>query len=297
MLLPFVKLWKAVVHAAAPFAQFVAMNAANAAAVVRVPGDASAAIEMTAFAISADSVHMSDQPIISTRGHTMATPPIAEVAQLIGDPGRANMLATLMDGRALTATALAEVARITPQTASSHLSKLVRQELLVAQRRGRHRIFRLASPLVAQMLETMMAVVASGPPRYRPSSKLDDEMRRARTCYDHLAGRLGVAIADMFVARRFVRLDDDAGQLTSAGAAFLQTVGAERAQHPGSRRPYCRRCLDWSERRAHLAGYLGAAIAQACFRQDWIRRRVVGRSVEITPAGEKAFRAQWGIEF
>ena len=124
------------------------------------------------------------------------SPQLAAVAQLVADPGGANILSTLMDGRALTATELAGVAGVTPQTASSHLAKLVKHELLTVQKRGPRRFYRLATPLVAQMLEGIMTVAATGQPGLRPPSKIDAEMRRARTCYDHLAGELGVALTD-----------------------------------------------------------------------------------------------------
>jgi DNA-binding transcriptional ArsR family regulator len=142
-------------------------------------------------------------------------PMLAEVAQMIADPGRANILSTLMDGHALTAGELATVAGVTPQTTSSHLAKLVERRLLAVEKRGPRRFYRLATPLIARMLEGMMTVAASGPPRYRPPSRIDDQMRRARTCYDHLAGELGVALTDSMVGRGLIEMDADAGELTA----------------------------------------------------------------------------------
>ena len=221
-------------------------------------------------------------------------PQLAEVAQLVGDPGRANILSTLMDGRALTASELASVAGVKPQTASSHLAKLVKRELLIVEKRGQRRFYRLATPLVAQMLEAIMTVAATGPPRFRPPSRIDSEMRRARTCYDHLAGELGVALTDAMIERRFVILDADAGELTTEGSNFLDNLGVDLASSGRNRRAVCRPCLDWSGRRPHLAGRVGAAIAHLGFERDWLRRRPVGRSVEITESGIVAFRQLFG---
>ena len=221
-------------------------------------------------------------------------PQLAEVAQLVGDPGRANILSTLMDGRALTGKELAVVAGVTAQTASSHLAKLVERELLTVEKRGARRFYRLATPLVAQMLEGLMNVAVTGPPRFRPPSRIDDEMRRARTCYDHLAGELGVALADAMIERGYLVLDADAGELTAEGSGFLVDIGIDVTTPVRSRRAFCRPCLDWSERRPHLAGRVGAAIAQLGFERDWIRRRRVGRSVEITEDGIAAFKEIFG---
>jgi DNA-binding transcriptional ArsR family regulator len=223
-------------------------------------------------------------------------PQLAEVAQLVGDPGRANILSTLMDGRALTASELATVAGVKPQTASSHLAKLVERELLTVEKRGQRRFYRLATPLVAQMLEGIMTVAATGPPRFRPPSRIDSEMRRARTCYDHLAGELGVALTDAMIERRFLVLDADAGELTPEGSVFFADLGVDLTSSNRHRRAFCRPCLDWSERRPHLAGRVGAAIAHLGFERDWIRRRPVGRSVEITDSGIVAFRTSFNAQ-
>lgn len=217
-------------------------------------------------------------------------PQLAEVAQLAADPGRANILSTLMDGRALTAGELASVAGVTPQTTSSHLAKLVERQLLTVEKRGPRRFYRLATPLVAQMLEGMMNVAVTGPPRFRPPSRIDDQMRRARTCYDHLAGELGVALTDSMIERGHLTLETDAGELTPQGSKFLTGLGADLGSASRSRRAFCRPCLDWSERRPHLAGRVGASIATLAFERGWIRRRPQGRSVEITEDGIAAFR-------
>jgi DNA-binding transcriptional ArsR family regulator len=224
------------------------------------------------------------------------TPQLAEIAQMVSDPSRANMLSALMDGRTLTATELARVAGVTPQTTSSHLAKLVERNLLTTEKRGPRRFYRLATPLIAQMLEGMMAVAVTAPPRFRPPSRIDSEMRRARTCYDHLAGELGVALTDSMVERGYVILDFDAGELTAEGAAFLTGLGAELAAPAQSRRAFCRPCLDWSERRPHLAGRVGAAIARLAFERDWIRRRPQVRSVEVTEQGILVLKTVFGAQ-
>jgi DNA-binding transcriptional ArsR family regulator len=213
---------------------------------------------------------------------------MAEIAALVGDPARANILISLFDGRALTATELSYAASVSPQTTSGHLAKLTQARLLTVVKQGRHRYYRLATPQVAQMMETIMAVAAESPPRYRPRSPRDDALRLARTCYDHFAGRLGVAIADSLCARGHVVLSDDGGQVTETGFAFLNELGA--AFSKPSRRPFCRHCLDWTERRPHLSGMVGASIAIRCFDLGWVERERHPRALKITPKGQEGFR-------
>ena len=191
---------------------------------------------------------------------------IAVTASLLGDPSRANMLAALMDGRALTAKELAYAAHVTPQTASGHLGKLADGGLLAAEKQGRHRYYRLASPLIGQMLEGVMAVAGPESPG-STAWRGGEALRTARTCYDHLAGRLGVALADALSARGHVTLGTDGGEVTEQGARFLDGFGASPA--PG-RRVFCRPCLDWSERRPHLAG--GGRRAGVPVLRAWLDR-------------------------
>jgi DNA-binding transcriptional ArsR family regulator len=221
---------------------------------------------------------------------------LAEIGALIGDPARANILAALADGRALTATELAYVARVTPQTTSGHLAKLTGANLLMLARQGRHRYYRLASPLVAQMLENIMAVAAVQlPPRRRLASRLDDAMRRARTCYDHLAGRLGVGLAEALAARGWIMLSEDGGEVTADGMRFLADFGALPLPRPGSRRPFCRACLDWSERRWHIAGAVGAALCRRTFERGWIEPQRDSRAVLVTVTGRQGFAETFGL--
>ena len=222
-------------------------------------------------------------------------PSISEVAALVGNPARANMLTALLDGRALTASELAYAAGVSPQTTSGHLAQLAEARLLTLTRQGRHSYYRLASPLVGRMLEGLMAVAVDGPPRYRPRWRGDDQLRQARTCYDHLAGRLGVALADALVARNHVVLTEDGGMATAAGEEFLLAFCPD-IRHPGNgRRTFCRPCLDWSERRPHLAGAIGAALAARCFELGWIARIRDTRALAISPAGERGFAETFGI--
>lgn len=222
-------------------------------------------------------------------------PYIAEAAALIGDPARANILAALLDGRRLTATELGLAAGVSPSTTSGHLGKLVEGKLLSVTASGRHRYFFLASPAVARVLESLMALAADGPPRHRPRTRFDEAMARARTCYDHLAGKLGVALAQSLTDQDHVILTDQGGLVTDRGRRFLTDLGIDLAPRSKSRRAFCRPCLDWSERRWHIGGAIGAALADRCFEKGWTERRRDGRAVTITCAGEQAFHELFGI--
>jgi DNA-binding transcriptional ArsR family regulator len=226
----------------------------------------------------------------------MSTPiDLATIAALLGDPARANILCALQDGRAQTATELAYVAGVSPQTTSGHLAKLTEARLLTLQKQGRHRYYALASPLVGRMLEAVMAVAAVGPPRHRSPSKLDDALRRARTCYDHLAGRLGVALADALVAQSCIVLGEDGGQVTRKGRKVLTGFGLDLNDTGRQRRTFCRPCLDWSERRPHLAGALGAALTSRCFELGWLGQLRDSRAVSITKIGQSGFAETFGL--
>jgi DNA-binding transcriptional ArsR family regulator len=221
---------------------------------------------------------------------------MVEVAALVGDTARATMLAALMGGQALTASELAALAHISRPTASGHLGKLVNARLLSVTQKRRNRYYRIASPLVARMLESIKAVAAiETPARYQPRSTRDDALRSARTCYDHLAGRLGVAIADALVAKKYLVLSEESGELTARGKRFLTQFGAELESRPGSRRIFCRACLDWSERRYHLAGLVGAEIWRRCLELGWLTRDRHTRTVRVTPAGLTGFDGTFGI--
>jgi DNA-binding transcriptional ArsR family regulator len=216
---------------------------------------------------------------------------IAATAFLMGDPARAAMLAALLGGQALTAGELAAEAGIAAQTASGHLARLVEGGLVAVERQGRHRYVRLASPAVAEALEGLMALVPPAPAgaTRRPRGPKDAAMRLARTCYDHMAGRLAVAIAEALERDGRLRLDEGAGLLTPAGEAVFRAFGIDFADPAAARRPLCRACLDWSERRPHLAGRLGAALLASSLELGWLARAPRSRTLTVTPAGERGF--------
>ena len=206
------------------------------------------------------------------------------------------MVSALLDGRALTASELAIAARITPQTASTHLGKLTEAGLLSVVRNGRHRYFRLASPTVADMIDGIVAVALQKRPRYRPLSREARALGAARICYDHLAGRLSVELTDSFVAREYVALDDEAAEITTAGTRFFTEFGIELPTRRSTRRHVCRLCLDWTERRPHIAGGVGAAITKRYFDLGWIDRMKRSHAVIVTPLGRQGFQKIFGID-
>ena len=216
------------------------------------------------------------------------------VASLVGDPARSNMLTALMTGRALTASELAHQAGVTPQTASSHLAKLEAGGLIEQEKQGRHRYYRLADPDVAAVLEGLEGLAArAGHLRVRTGPK-DPALRRARVCYDHLAGDLGVQMLDSMKRQRLLRQRKQDIELTAEGGRFLAEtlqISAGDLAHP--RRPLCKSCLDWSERRHHLAGTLGAALLNRFTELKWAARDATpgSRVVNFTRLGEKRFAA------
>ena len=214
-------------------------------------------------------------------------PDIARIASLVGDPARANMLNTLMGGTALTASELALEAGVSLPTASSHLSKLMEGGLLTLASQGRHRYYGLAGPQVAGMIEAITGVAeAVGPKRVRPGPR-DGAMRVARVCYDHLAGEQAVAMLDRFVEKEILLRDDKEIRLGPSAAPHFAAIGIDVDAKP--RRPVCRACLDWSVRRSHLAGTLGAAILDKILAEKWARREKDSRAVVFSPPGKQAF--------
>ena len=216
-------------------------------------------------------------------------PDIALVAALLGDPARANMLTALMGGMALTAGELAREAGVTAQTASSHLSRLAAGGLVTLRRQGRHSYYSLSGDDLARVLEGLMGLAArAGHRRTRPGPA-EPALREARVCYDHLAGDLGVALLEGLVARRWITRDGDDVALTRDGTAVLSDFGIDLAALSGSRRPLCRTCLDWSVRRSHLAGGLGAAMLDRLFALGWARRIPDTRLVAFSAKGKEQF--------
>lgn len=221
-------------------------------------------------------------------------PDIARVASLIGDPARANILTALMSGKALTASELAGEAGVTLPTASAHLSKLADGGLIEMRKSGRHKYVTLASDEVAQVLEALMGLAAgTGHLRARPGPR-DPEMRQARVCYNHLAGDMGTRMFDSLLARGFLRAEGEALVLSRAGEDFIRGLGLDLEAGPKSRAPLCRECLDWSERRSHLAGRLGRALLTHMETEGWARRVEGTRIVRFSRQGRAAFEVQFG---
>ena len=220
-------------------------------------------------------------------GGAMIEPGFAALAALLGDPARSRMLTALMSGTALTATELALQGAVSASTASTHLAKLTEAKILKMVRQGRHRYFRLFDQEVASMLENLMEIAArdAAPQRRRPAPAL----AAARVCYDHLAGASGVWMAIALRDRRLLA-GDDQFELTPAGERFFGDWKIDLDALRRARRPLCRTCLDWSERRFHLGGALGAAILQRIFALRWARRELDNRAVVFSSHGERAFR-------
>ena len=221
----------------------------------------------------------------------MNGPYLAEIAHQIGDPARANILHALMDGRALTAKELAFLAGVAPQTASGHLAKLLQGGLLGVAVQGRHRYYRLAGPDVAATLEGLMVLSSGQPTSRRLPSRVGADLAQARTCYDHFAGRLGIGIHDALVGGGHLSVSEGGYGLTRSGVAIFADLGIDPVVAQKSRRAPLRPCLDWSERRPHLAGSLAAALACRCFETGWVLRRKDSRAVTLTQAGRAALAA------
>lgn len=216
-------------------------------------------------------------------------PDIASLAALLGDPGRASMLTALMGGQALTAGELAAEAGITAQTASAHLARLAEGGLVAREVQGRHRYARLVGPEVAEALEGLMGLAArTGRLRTRPGPR-DEAMRQARVCYDHLAGSLGVRLHDALVCSSVLIAASDGLALTSGGRMWLAVHGVDVGALMSRRRPLCRACLDWSERRHHLAGSVGAALLNLVLERGWATRDPKSRAVLFSKAGLSRF--------
>lgn len=232
----------------------------------------------------------------------MNTNQISRIAGLVGEPARTAMLLALMDGRALTAHELAGAGHIGAATASRHLALLVEGGLLRVERQGKHRYHRLASAEVARVLEGIMQLAAASAPAAPKvvTGPRDAQMRLARTCYDHLAGAIAVAMAHHLEEQGAVVIEDDSAQVTDRAGAVLAHFGLTGDALPsnGRKRPMCRPCLDWGERRMHLAGQLGNLLCTHCLQQGWLLPRANSRALTVTPSGAVALRnwlgaAQW----
>jgi DNA-binding transcriptional ArsR family regulator len=224
----------------------------------------------------------------------VSTATVAEIGSLLGDPARVNMMIALLDGRAWTARELADAGGVSPQTASSHLGKLVAAQLVRVDRQGRHRYHRLASTEVARLLEQMHVTGAMlAAKRTQLPGPKDEEMRELRSCYDHLAGRVAVELG----ARILEANGPPAGEarLKPQGASLLEAIGVDLRALQESRRTLCRACLDWSERRPHVGGAVGAAILDRFKRLGWVKPRAGSRTLILTAAGERGLSDVFGI--
>jgi DNA-binding transcriptional ArsR family regulator len=219
---------------------------------------------------------------------------VAAVAAAIGDPSRARMLSTLMDGRARTATELAVVAGVAPSTASAHLARLLAQRLIACVAQGKHRYFTLAGWEVAAAVEALFGVAGASTAAFTP--RTPSALRYARTCYDHAAGELAVSLHDRLFALKWLARRGDAYAITSAGETQLSRWGIDCAAARVARRSTACACLDWSERRSHLGGALGAALLTAMLEKRWLRRELDSRELELTDRGRRGLAADFGVE-
>jgi DNA-binding transcriptional ArsR family regulator len=218
-------------------------------------------------------------------------PNIARIAALLGDRARADVLTALMTDRALTATELAAIAGVTKQTMSAHLSKLLGAALVAVDQQGRHRYFRLADQDVADLVESLMGVAFRTGAVRLLSSPREPALRKARICYDHLAGELGVAAYEALLHRGILEMSHEELRLGESGAEWFRRLGVDTDAAARQRRIFCRPCMDWSERRHHLAGSLGAALLSRLHGLKWAARDKNSRVIRFTPHGQRAFQA------
>lgn len=236
--------------------------------------------------------------VVDSKAHQLMVPTstIAELGALLGDPARVNMMIALLDGRAWTASELAEIGGVTPQTASSHLGKLAAANMVRVDPEGRHRYHRIASAEVAALLEQMQvtgASLAGTRTRAGLPGPRDAALRELRSCYDHLAGRIAVEVSDQLLAKGD---SEAAARLSNEGKARLEELGIDLAALEAGRRIFCRPCLDWSERRLHVAGSVGAALLARVGDLGWIRSRPQDRALALTAAGERGLAKVFGVE-
>jgi DNA-binding transcriptional ArsR family regulator len=223
-------------------------------------------------------------------------PNIAYIATLIGDTARSKMITALMSGKALTATELAIEAEIMPQTASSHLAKLVDGELLVVRKQGRHKYFQLKSLQVAELIEQMLNISATISNAMVSTGPQDEGLRKARICYDHLAGEMGVRLFDALIAKGYIIENAPDLILTEAGQTFFRGLDVDIDLLKKSSRPLCKSCLDWSERRSHLAGSIGKWILTDAINRQWAQQQVDSRAILFNPKGLAAFSKKYQLE-
>ncbi|MCL6417063.1 winged helix-turn-helix domain-containing protein [Aestuariirhabdus sp. Z084] len=222
-------------------------------------------------------------------------PDISQIAALMGDPARSRMLMALMAGKALTATELAVVAEIMPQTATVHLAKLVDKQLLVVRKQGRHKYFQLHGAEVAGILEGLLNISSQRQPLSVATGPKDPEMRKARICYDHLAGELAVKLYDSLIEQAYLDGDKEFPAMTAQGDRFFLGLGANFDEIKQRKRPLCKACLDWSERRHHLAGALGKWVLNDLLAKGWAQRDMTSRVIRFSATGAQRFYDCYGL--
>ena len=220
---------------------------------------------------------------------------ISPVASLLADPVRVAILLALSDGREVAAGELARVAGVTAANASAHLAKLRVAGIVGLRRQGRNHLYRLARPQLVQAMEALAALAPESAPRTHRQARIGRAVRAGRTCYDHLAGRLGVGLARAFLDRGAVRLADGQFEVTPAGECLLGELGVDLAAARAQRRAFAPACFDWSERAPHIAGALGAALLTRLFDWGWIERTPASRAVQVTLAGRRGLYRTLGI--
>src|SRR5579859_1540745 len=210
----------------------------------------------------------------------------SQLASLIGEPARSKMLWNLLDGRAFTATELALMAGVSPQSASMHLNKLVQAELLRVENQGRHRYYQFSSRDVAYAIEAIANLLPNEKPAARENIASNGHIKYCRTCYDHLAGKVGVSITDRLLKNKLIVPVETNYEVTTTGRKWFSQLDIETDELKGQRRTFAKKCLDWSERRHHIAGSLGAALLEKMISDDWIRKTKNSRVIIVTAKGE-----------
>jgi len=223
-------------------------------------------------------------------------PNVAEIAALIGDPARAAILFALLDGQELPASELAFRAGLSAQAASAHLGKLVGGGLLIARSCGRQRLFTVASAEIGYAMESLATIARPTPIVALTQNSAMQRLRKARSCYDHLAGRLGVALTDFLVKEHALTLRDDAFSLGRTGESLFSKLGIDLPRERENRRSFARACLDWTERKPHLAGSLGASLLTFLISDGWLTRNKHDRALHITPRGYSELKRRFQIE-
>ncbi|MEC3621165.1 winged helix-turn-helix domain-containing protein [Bacillus subtilis] len=223
-------------------------------------------------------------------------PNIAKISSLLSDPSRSSILLSLMDGRIHPAGELAYLANIKPQTASFHLNKLIEAKLISVEKHGRHRYYRLSDSDAANVIEQLLHIAPKAKVKSLKESKEKKDLHFARTCYDHLAGYVGVQMAHSLVEQGMLKKVDLNFEVTSEGALFFSKLGINEEQQRNKRRAFARCCLDWSERQHHIAGALGNALLVRMLEEEWIVRMPKTRAIRITQSGKIAFEKHLNVK-